>query len=330
LWLEEAASPLARACPREAARRPSRPPWPARSPSCACWCRRPPRRRSAWRAASVGRSARPAAEPPPLPARNRARPPRGPPAPAGPPPRRSRRARWPARPPRRRGALRRPRRRGPGVCPTRDGGRRLLHAERHRHESQGGRDQGVSRRRALCCSPSTCSRGADMRRQDVSVCGLRGPSQGPRAVARDDGGRCESRSRGWGPAYWASTARASTTSGRPWGTLRPSPALCRWRPAGAALSPPSPYIGRASVRPHHPRGCAPRKPGREGSLIRACPPLAKVWGWHGLFRTEGFFVPPRRESRGAWAAHAFFRAEPAGRHLRRCRCHRRKRACSQS
>ncbi|CAK0908029.1 unnamed protein product, partial [Prorocentrum cordatum] len=174
LWLEEAASPLARACPREAARRPSRPPWPARSPSCACWCRRPPRRRSAWRAASVGRSARPAAEPPPLPARNRARPPRGPPAPAGPPPRRSRRARWPARPPRRRGALRRPRRRGPGVCPTRDGGRRLLHAERHRHESQGGRDQGVSRRRALCCSPSTCSRGADMRRQDVSVCGLRG------------------------------------------------------------------------------------------------------------------------------------------------------------
>ncbi|CAK0908025.1 unnamed protein product, partial [Prorocentrum cordatum] len=101
-----------------------------------------------------------------------------------------------------------------GVCPTRDGGRRLLHAERHRHESQGGRDQGVSRRRALCCSPSTCSRGADMRRQDVSVCGLRGPSQGPRAVARDDGGRCESRSRGWGPAYWASTARASTTSGR--------------------------------------------------------------------------------------------------------------------
>ncbi|CAK0907999.1 unnamed protein product, partial [Prorocentrum cordatum] len=162
LWLEEAASPLARACPREAARRPSRPPWPARSPSCACWCRRPPRRRSAWRAASVGRSARPAAEPPPLPARNRARPPRGPPAPAGPPPRRSRRARWPARPPRRRGALRRPRRRGPGVCPTRDGGRRLLHAERHRHESQGGRDQGVSRRRALCCSPSTCSRGADM------------------------------------------------------------------------------------------------------------------------------------------------------------------------
>ncbi|CAK0908024.1 unnamed protein product, partial [Prorocentrum cordatum] len=232
LWLEEAASPLARACPREAARRPSRPPWPARSPSCACWCRRPPRRRSAWRAASVGRSARPAAEPPPLPARNRARPPRGPPAPAGPPPRRSRRARWPARPPRRRGALRRPRRRGPGVCPTRDGGRRLLHAERHRHESQGGRDQGVSRRRALCCSPSTCSRG-------------------------------------------------------PWGTLRPSPALCRWRPAGAALSPPSPYIGRASVRPHHPRGCAPRKPGREGSLIRACPPLAKVWGWHGLFRTEG-------------------------------------------
>ncbi|CAK0908007.1 unnamed protein product, partial [Prorocentrum cordatum] len=52
-----------------------------------------------------------------------------------------------------------------GVCPTRDGGRRLLHAERHRHESQGGRDQGVSRRRALCCSPSTCSRGADMRRQ---------------------------------------------------------------------------------------------------------------------------------------------------------------------
>ncbi|CAK0907984.1 unnamed protein product, partial [Prorocentrum cordatum] len=188
LWLEEAASPLARACPREAARRPSRPPWPARSPSCACWCRRPPRRRSAWRAASVGRSARPAAEPPPLPARNRARPPRGPPAPAGPPPRRSRRARWPARPPRRRGALRRPRRRGPGVCPTRDGGRRLLHAERHRHESQGGRDQGVSRRRALCCSPSTCSRG-------------------------------------------------------PWGTLRPSPALCRWRPAGAALSPPSPYIG---------------------------------------------------------------------------------------
>ncbi|CAK0908003.1 unnamed protein product, partial [Prorocentrum cordatum] len=243
LWLEEAASPLARACPREAARRPSRPPWPARSPSCACWCRRPPRRRSAWRAASVGRSARPAAEPPPLPARNRARPPRGPPAPAGPPPRRSRRARWPARPPRRRGALRRPRRRGPGVCPTRDGGRRLLHAERHRHESQGGRDQGVSRRRALCCSPSTCSRGADMRRQDVSVCGLRGPSQGPRAVARDDGGRCESRSRGWGPAYWASTARASTTSGRPWGTLRPSPALCRWRPAGAALSPPSPYIG---------------------------------------------------------------------------------------
>ncbi|CAK0907987.1 unnamed protein product, partial [Prorocentrum cordatum] len=193
LWLEEAASPLARACPREAARRPSRPPWPARSPSCACWCRRPPRRRSAWRAASVGRSARPAAEPPPLPARNRARPPRGPPAPAGPPPRRSRRARWPARPPRRRGALRRPRRRGPGVCPTRDGGRRLLHAERHRHESQGGRDQGVSRRRALCCSPSTCSRG-------------------------------------------------------PWGTLRPSPALCRWRPAGAALSPPSPYIG-AAARP---------------------------------------------------------------------------------
>ncbi|CAK0908006.1 unnamed protein product, partial [Prorocentrum cordatum] len=210
LWLEEAASPLARACPREAARRPSRPPWPARSPSCACWCRRPPRRRSAWRAASVGRSARPAAEPPPLPARNRARPPRGPPAPAGPPPRRSRRARWPARPPRRRGALRRPRRRGPGVCPTRDGGRRLLHAERHRHESQGGRDQGVSRRRALCCSPSTCSRG--------------------------------------------------------------------------------------SVHCH---------------------------GFHS-------FVPPRRESRGAWAAHAFFRAEPAGRHLRRCRCHRRKRACSQS
>ncbi|CAK0908016.1 unnamed protein product, partial [Prorocentrum cordatum] len=264
LWLEEAASPLARACPREAARRPSRPPWPARSPSCACWCRRPPRRRSAWRAASVGRSARPAAEPPPLPARNRARPPRGPPAPAGPPPRRSRRARWPARPPRRRGALRRPRRRGPGVCPTRDGGRRLLHAERHRHESQGGRDQGVSRRRALCCSPSTCSRGADMRRQDHA---LHKCSYNAAGLAN----------RGAVFMYIA-------------GRVRPL-----WAPYLAGAAPVAACI-RATA-----------------SSARLCAQEARARG-----------------SRGAWAAHAFFRAEPAGRHLRRCRCHRRKRACSQS
>ncbi|CAK0908030.1 unnamed protein product, partial [Prorocentrum cordatum] len=260
LWLEEAASPLARACPREAARRPSRPPWPARSPSCACWCRRPPRRRSAWRAASVGRSARPAAEPPPLPARNRARPPRGPPAPAGPPPRRSRRARWPARPPRRRGALRRPRRRGPGVCPTRDGGRRLLHAERHRHESQGGRDQGVSRRRALCCSPSTCSRGTFL----------------------------------WILLLYRRTGPTSALGHPPplAGTLPLAP--CR-RGALASLA-----VYRACIR-------------ATASSARLCAQEARARG-----------------SRGAWAAHAFFRAEPAGRHLRRCRCHRRKRACSQS